>query len=72
MVKQIFIHYLIQSLLSHKCIITWFRAGRNNCPCCGDQGKFKKNTQPQFGVVYISGINYKSDPDFKLKRDLYK
>ena len=56
------------------CIITWFRAGHNNCPCCGDQGvNSKKNTQPQFRrSLYFWDKLYKSDPQFKLKRDLYK
>lgn len=56
------------------CIITWFRAGHNNCPCCGNQGvNSKKDTAPPFRrSLYFWDKLYKSDPQFKLKRDLYK
>lgn len=59
------------------CIITWFRAGHNNCPCCGNQGvNSKKNSVSNPHVfrrsLYFWDKLYKSDPQFKLKRDLYK
>ena len=56
------------------CIITWFRAGHNNCPCCGNQGvnSIKDKRENFRRSLYFWDKLYKSDPQFKLKRDLYK
>ena len=35
------------------CILTWFRTGNNNCPCCGNRGvNFKEPIKQQAGRGY--------------------
>ena len=34
------------------CILTWFRGGNNNCPCCGDRGVNFKGPKPQTNRGY--------------------
>jgi len=50
------------------CIISWFRSGNNNCPCCGDKGVNNKKDKRRRRY----GIDFKTLGQLKFLRQYSK